>query len=122
MGTLQTRFYKLLILLGCLAGSGFATLRTVDADGGSSYPTLTDAINAASSGDTIYIQGSDIDTYSEAFPVNTNKIVHFASRWTDPDSFPTITWTAWNNWFNIAGTRYFTGIKFNATISFALAW
>ncbi len=121
MGTLQTHFYKLLILLGCLAGSGFATLRTVDADGGSSYPTLTDAINAAASGDTIYIQGSDIDTYSEAFPTNTNKIVHFASRWTDPDSFPTITWTAWNNWFNVTGTRYFTGIKFNATISFELA-
>jgi len=81
----------------------FAVKKTVDADGGSEYTTLASAISAASSGDTIYIQGADVDSYDETWPdnINTGNLTFMGAN-TDPDNFHTIRLSGgqWSNWWN----------------------
>lgn len=82
-----------------LPSDTFARKLTVDADGGSTYTSLSQALNASFSGDTIYIQGNDIDTYSESWPSNRDANLTIMGASSNPDSFPIITFTAWNNYW-----------------------
>lgn len=89
----------------------FATKLTVDADGGSSYTTISAALNASNSGDTIYIQGSDIDTYDETWPADRSPDLTIMGSFSNPDSFPVVRFSGgyWSNyWQNggIATTRF----------------
>ncbi|HHT09191.1 MAG TPA: hypothetical protein GX009_02575, partial [Candidatus Atribacteria bacterium] len=78
----------------------FATKRTVDKDGQGNYTSITDAVNAATTNDTIYIMGDDIDTYDEPWPtenyINNLTIMGASSN---PDSFPIVRITG-SKWFN----------------------
>lgn len=82
-----------------LPSDTFARKLTVDADGGSTYTSLSQALNASFSGDTIYIQGNDIDTYSESWPSNRDANLTIMGASSNPDSFPIITFTAWNDYW-----------------------
>lgn len=96
----------------------FATKRTVDKDGQGNYTSITDAVNAATTNDTIYIMGDDIDTYDESWPtenyINNLTIMGASSN---PDSFPIvrITGIKWYNYWNngSAGTNRIERIVLN---------
>ena len=101
----------------------FAAKRTVDADGGSSYTTINDALQAALSGDTIFIQGTDTDFYDEDFSGECPADITFMSNKKSPDDFPSIRLTGnnWNNWWlNFAGESRFVGLVLNNCSTFNL--
>jgi len=78
----------------------FARKLTVDQDGQGNYTSITDAVNAATTNDTIYIQGNDIDFYNDSFPTGNfidNLTIMGASS--NPDSFPIVRITG-SNWSN----------------------
>jgi len=100
----------------------FAAKLTVDADGGSTYTTITAALNASNSGDTIYIQGNDIDTYDESWPSNRSANLTIMGASSNPDSFPIVRFSGgdWANyWQNNSGTTKYERIIINnwATIN-----
>lgn len=78
-----------------------------EGDGNTVKNNITAAIAAANqSNDTIFIEGSDIDTFSGDFPQNfTNGNITFLGKNTNPDSFPvlTIRGTNWNHFWNNVG-------------------
>jgi PKD repeat protein len=78
-----------------------------EGDGNTVKNNITAAIAAANqSNDTIFIEGSDIGTFSGDFPQNfTNGNITFLGKNTNPDSFPvlTIRGTNWNHFWNNVG-------------------
>jgi len=103
----------------------FAAKRTVDADGGSAYTSILAAATGISSGDTIYIQGSDVDIYTESdWDIEPTANITIMSRWSDPDSFPVLTisgpsWTFW--WNNQEGTTRLEAVALDNCASMSLA-
>lgn len=124
----EFKFHVCLItvaLLSLVAMPSFAAKRTVDADGGSAYTSILAAATGISSGDTIYIQGSDLDIYTESdWDIEPAANITIMSRWSDPDSFPVLTlsgpsWTFW--WNNKEGTTRFEAVTLDNCASISLA-
>ncbi len=89
-------FFSMAILF--LPFNTFARKLTVDKDGGSTYASITAALAVATTNDTIYIQGSDIDFYDETWPTGnfiSNLTIMGASN--NPDSFPIVRFVG-NDW------------------------
>jgi len=108
--------YALIILLFSALCS-HAARRNVDADGEGDYLTLADAFSAAATGDTIYIMGSDVDSYDELFPANVTSSNHtLSSNQSDPDHFPSVRLTGPNYalwWNNLSGSTVISRIRLN---------
>lgn len=109
------RFALIVLLLSALCTH--ASRRNVDADGEGDYLTLADAFSAAATGDTIYIMGSDVDSYDELFPANVTSSNHIlSSNQSDPDHFPSVrltgpNYTLW--WNNLSGSTSISHIRMN---------
>ena len=59
---------KAAITVVSLGFYSFAAKLNVDKDGMGSYTTISDALSASNAGDTIWIMGSNIDSYDETWP------------------------------------------------------
>ena len=98
---------KAAITVVSLVFYSFAAKLNVDKEGLGSYPTISDALSASNAGDTIWIMGSNIDSYDETWPSNIDWIVHIMGAFYSPDSFPSVRLTGeqWEfHWINTSGT------------------